>query len=226
MSNRTLSFTANGNFIGSIDNVSVKEVQEADFDFTRASVATRVNEKGLIEEVASGIPRIDYTSGFGSWLLEPQSTNVQIYSQDFSQSIWNTSNTRSVTFVPTSTIDPEGKTNAYRMTSTATDNQVASITPITSGTTYSSSIYVKRVSGTGNVLIRDVNNFITEYSLLPNDGWKRISVTAQANSTNGRLYINLNTVGDSIEIWGCAIRTKILCHFIHQNRGFNRNTLG
>ena len=72
--------SADGGFTGKIDNVSVKEVTEADFDFTRGSSATRVNEKGLIEEVASGIPRIDYTSGFGSWLLEPQSTNLVTYS--------------------------------------------------------------------------------------------------------------------------------------------------
>jgi len=48
----------------------------ADFDFTRASVATRVNEQGLIEQVAIDIPRIDYTDGTGSWLFEPQSTNI------------------------------------------------------------------------------------------------------------------------------------------------------
>jgi hypothetical protein len=40
-----------GGFTGKIDNVSVKEVTEADFDFTRGSSATRVNEKGLIEDV-------------------------------------------------------------------------------------------------------------------------------------------------------------------------------
>jgi hypothetical protein len=34
-----------------LDNVSVKEVIDADFDFTRGSSATRVNEKGLIEDV-------------------------------------------------------------------------------------------------------------------------------------------------------------------------------
>ena len=33
------------------DNVSVKEVTEADFDFTRGSSATRVNEQGLVEDV-------------------------------------------------------------------------------------------------------------------------------------------------------------------------------
>jgi len=42
---------ADGSFVGSIDNVSVKEVTDADFDFSRGSSATRVNEKGLIEDV-------------------------------------------------------------------------------------------------------------------------------------------------------------------------------
>ena len=34
-----------------VSNVSVKEVIDADFDFTRGSSATRVNEKGLIQDV-------------------------------------------------------------------------------------------------------------------------------------------------------------------------------
>jgi hypothetical protein len=38
-------------FVGSIDNVSVKEVIDADFDFQRGSAATRVNSQGLIENV-------------------------------------------------------------------------------------------------------------------------------------------------------------------------------
>ena len=38
-------------FDGSIDNVSVKEVIDADFDFTRGSSATRVNEQGLVQDV-------------------------------------------------------------------------------------------------------------------------------------------------------------------------------
>jgi hypothetical protein len=49
--NGDLQIITSGGFIGSIDNVSVKEVIDADFDFTRGSSATRVNEKGLIEDV-------------------------------------------------------------------------------------------------------------------------------------------------------------------------------
>ena len=34
-----------------------------DLTFTRASSATSVNSSGLIESVATGVPRIDYTGG-------------------------------------------------------------------------------------------------------------------------------------------------------------------
>jgi hypothetical protein len=44
--------------------------------FTRASTATRVNASGLIETVASGVPRLDYlNSTCPKLLLEPQRTN-------------------------------------------------------------------------------------------------------------------------------------------------------
>jgi hypothetical protein len=49
--NTIFTFITSSSFTGSIDNVSVKEVIDADFDFTRGSSATRVNEKGLIEDV-------------------------------------------------------------------------------------------------------------------------------------------------------------------------------
>lgn len=48
-SNTNLHFTHFGAFTGSIDNVSIKEVIDADFDFQRGSAATRVNSQGLIE---------------------------------------------------------------------------------------------------------------------------------------------------------------------------------
>jgi len=51
-----------------------------DFTITRATSATRVNASGLIESVASGIPRLDYfasggTVGCPALLVEPSGTN-------------------------------------------------------------------------------------------------------------------------------------------------------
>ena len=71
--------------VGFIDNVSIRETIDGDFDFTRATTATRVNSSGLIESVASGLPRIDFLGGTGQILLEPASTNTATYSNDFSQ---------------------------------------------------------------------------------------------------------------------------------------------
>jgi len=52
-------------------------VSGADFTFTRATTATRVNASGLIESVASGVLRLDYpvTGGCPAALIEPSGTN-------------------------------------------------------------------------------------------------------------------------------------------------------
>jgi hypothetical protein len=53
-------------------------VSGADFTFTRATTATRVNASGLIESVASGVLRLDYpvTGGCPAALIEPAGTNL------------------------------------------------------------------------------------------------------------------------------------------------------
>jgi hypothetical protein len=93
-----LNFTANSDFIGSIDSVSVKEVIDADFDFTRSTtgsatgIGSRENSSGNIESVAADLPRIDYLGGTAHILLEPESTNTATYSNDFTQGdIFNSS---------------------------------------------------------------------------------------------------------------------------------------
>ncbi len=57
---------------------------DGDFTTTRSTVATRVNENGLIEEVASNVPRLDYSDGScPSLLLEPTATNLITQSNQF-----------------------------------------------------------------------------------------------------------------------------------------------
>ena len=70
----------NGKILSVKPNTSV-----GDFDFTRSSSATRVNSQGLIEDITSNLPRIDYTGGDAHWLFEPQSTQTATYSNDFTQ---------------------------------------------------------------------------------------------------------------------------------------------
>jgi hypothetical protein len=62
-----------------------------DFNVTRATIATRVNASGLIEVVASGIPRLDYfasggVAGCPALLVEPSAQNIMAQSETLSVS--------------------------------------------------------------------------------------------------------------------------------------------
>ena len=83
--NVNIVFGSSDNFIGSIDNVSIKEVI-----------------------TATNTPRLDYSTGAEAFLLEPQSTNLFTYSELFSNSSWLKSQ---ATATLTSEISPSGTTN-------------------------------------------------------------------------------------------------------------------
>jgi len=86
-----------------------------DFDFTRATTATRVNSSGLIEEMAINVPRLEYplidgvVNGCPSLLLEPQRTNLLPYSEDFSNAAWGKAR---LSVSANQVISPDGTLNA------------------------------------------------------------------------------------------------------------------
>jgi hypothetical protein len=89
-----------------------------DFDFTRGTIATRIAENGLIEDVTdTNLPRIDYLGGTGHLLLEPQSTNTATYSNDFTQGdVFNSSGNPSLqnaTLTANQVTSPDGTNNAW-----------------------------------------------------------------------------------------------------------------
>ncbi len=60
-----------------------------DFTFARTGEATRVRKDGLIEAVATTVPRLDWlNSDCSNLLLEPQRTNIQIRSEEFDNAAW------------------------------------------------------------------------------------------------------------------------------------------
>ena len=175
---------------------------DADLTTSRASSATRVAQNGVVETVATGIPILDYTNGScAEWLLQPQRRNLIPYSEDFTQPEWTSLST--ATLSATTTIAPDGSQNAVKVTATGPSDQLAEVVPVTNGQTYTSSIWVRRVTGSGNISLVDVNNgFIV---INPTSEWQRFSVTATATSTNGRLYVRISDVGDEIECWGAQL---------------------
>jgi len=131
-----------------------------DFNVTRGTTATRFNSAGLIEVVASGVPRLDYytsggTAGCPALLVEPSGTNLIVQSQNWLASGWRSDATGNVTTVSatTGTLDPLGTNTANAISPTSgntTHIKVGSDDAVnfTSGTVYTASAFFKQ--GTGN----------------------------------------------------------------------------
>lgn len=128
---------------------------DGDLTFTRNSMATRVNSDGLIESVAANVPRLDYSQGScPALLLEPQRTNLALYSEQFDNAAW-TKDGSSIT--ANAEISPDGYQNADILIEgdslSGLNHRVAQAINITSGTFYAMSIFVKRGTGTRDLCL-------------------------------------------------------------------------
>jgi hypothetical protein len=191
-------------FNGSIDNVSVQEIQEADFTFARNSSATRVNQAGLIEASQSNdTPRLDYTTGQGAFLLEPQSTNLIKYSEDFSQ--WSASSGASV--VTNNAISPDGTQNASTFTFDGTTNgRVELLTDgVTSSEDVTFSVYLKTLSGTEQVYIG--HSVFGLKTVTVDDQWKRYTSTATASAGFAYPRVRIDSA-TSVLVWGYQLEQQ------------------
>ena len=201
---------------------------DGDLTFTRASSATRVNENGLIEEVASNIPRLDYSDGgCPSLLLEPQSTNLITYSEDFTNGFWNKQN---ITVNSNSGISPKGDLTAdLIIPNTSVATHQISTNPITSSSVQTMSCYAKqggystfdfldRASATNGARF-DLSNGTfsiigTTTAKIENigNGWYRCSITA--NTTGIRFYVPSSSGSESgdgtsgVYIWGAQLEQQ------------------
>lgn len=114
--------------------------------FTRASTATRINQNGLIETVASGAARIDYdpvTLACKGLLIEESRTNLLTYSEQFDNAAWTKSN---CTVTANATTAPDGATTADTLVeNTSNAAHFVQQGPITTvgTTTYTASVFAK-----------------------------------------------------------------------------------
>lgn len=143
-----------------------------DLDVVRATTATRVNQEGLIENVLSNVPRLDYTDGgCPSLLVEPQRTNLLLRSEEFDDAYWIKS---ASTILANTTNAPNGLLTADKLvedTSASAHRFLSTSFSTTSGVVYSFSIFLKK----------DSRNFA--YVRFNNSGGDIIA--ANINLTNG-----------------------------------------
>jgi hypothetical protein len=146
-----------------------------------------------VQEIQTDTPRIDFTDSVkGALLLEPQSTNLITYSEDFTQ--WVKEAT--VTLTSNYGTSPDGTQNSTRVQMDVNDSVYISAT---SGNNFS--IYVKGVQGE---TIRVANGGGLTHTLTGE--WDRISLYDTGNSSS---LISINTYSGAtardIEIWGAQL---------------------
>jgi hypothetical protein len=130
-----------------------------DFNVTRATTATRVNASGLVEVVASGIPRLDYytsggTAGCPSLLVEPSGSNLAFHSETWaSGNNWTLDAVTRVTGSTSAFLAPDGTFTANALSPTSANvfhglysNSSTQNTYI-SGTIYTQSAFFKQGTG-------------------------------------------------------------------------------
>ena len=137
--------------------------------FTRATTATYVHPTtGLVTTAASGNLRIEANGA----LIEGQRTNLQTYSEDFSNALYNYNLTRIETNVD---IAPDGTITADRLipTAAAGTHTPQIVLTVADNTIYTYSVFLKKGVGT--------------YST-----WSTIQLRDKA-ATNRDVFINLST---------------------------------
>ena len=203
--------------------------------FTRSSTATRVNKFGLIESVASGVPRIDFdpvTLACNGLLIEEARTNLLTYSEQFDNAAW----VKSASSVSENVaLAPDGTTTADKLVDTAANaaHSIRQLVSSTSGVAHTFTTYVKAGEltqcaleiFTGTSVYKAVFNISTgafvssagagSYTISSSgSGWFRVSITATSTSAtvNGFIYpakMGVTTyTGDGtsgIYIWGAQL---------------------
>jgi hypothetical protein len=122
---------------------------------TRATTATRVNASGLIESVASGIPRLDYfasggTVGCPALLVEPSVTNGILNSADTTTSWTIVSSTLASASIDVIGVSGNNLTVLVTGTTIAGSGRIvrgSNNIALASGSTYTISFFVKQTAG-------------------------------------------------------------------------------
>ena len=173
---RIKGLTTGSGFNGSIDNISIIEITDE-----------------------TDLPRIDYTDGTGSLLLEPQSTNLLPYSEDFSQ--WNALGDTSI---EGGYLAPDGSNTAYKVSGGSSLLNFNNV----SNETQTRTIYAKTVSGTGQAHLTsyfgNTNNLFTL-----NENWQRFEVNGTTTSTGAANFYAIDFRGSTdlteVIIWGAQL---------------------
>jgi hypothetical protein len=201
---------------------------DGDFTVTRNTAARRVNSAGLIESVASGIPRLDYftsggVTGCPALLVEPAATNLCLQSEAFNTTWTRVSGGTGLLPVITANavVAPDGTTTADTVvfdrgsatSGSANFSQLEQVINFPTSGTYTFGVYAKATAAgdVGKQFYIRTRSTLVSGSLT--SSWVRYTSTETGlSSGNNTIYIG-NRGGFtadqtvSVDLWGAQLET-------------------
>lgn len=174
--------------------------------FSRTSDATRVNKQGLIETVASGVPRIDYSDGSANLLMEPSRTNNVLQSA-YPRSGWDGFFTNMTVTTSSEIAAPDGSLNTAKVIG---NGYLGIVKNVTSGTTYTFSFYIY-ITGSPNqwqITSQGAGGSFSKQVLsqLILNEWVRVSITITATGTGTQQFRFFSDGSNCAgHIWGAQL---------------------
>lgn len=175
-----------------------------DFTVSRSgSTAMTQNPDGTWRPALENEPR--FTSD-GGILVEGARTNLATHPRSFDNAAWETNDAtiddNDGAGYESPFVDSAGDNllNAYKLKATANNGYIRLATPltVTAGTSYANSIFIKRVAGTGDVSLIDINTADRVKTITSE--WQRFDYVAAAAGTSGQIGVKLGTSGDEVLI--------------------------
>ena len=194
---------------------------------------TNISVKEITDD--TDLPRIDYTDGCGSWLLETQSTNLITQSELFSDSSWVKTNS---SITSNLVISPDGALNADKLVEDASTGEkfTQTIRPVSNTTIYTASVFVKFAGrewirftdaqssnrihfNTKTGVFGAVTGTVISYnSIALDNGWYKLSLTTTSVATAYAVRIvlaendnDVSYTGDGtsgVYVWGAQLEEQ------------------
>lgn len=148
------------------------------------------------------LPTIDYTDGGPALLLNPERTNLILYSEDFTNAIWTKQSGVSVT--ANQAIAPDGTLTADLVVGSGGLGIFQSGVSVSTTVANTKSVYLKGVSGGEVVRLQDPNQTIGFTVCTLTTSWQRFTLSEVQSMGSAGLWVMLIPSG-GIYIWGAQL---------------------
>lgn len=171
----------------------------------------------FIAWAASNELRYDSIDATSLALFEGSQTNLCFYSEDLNQASWVKTGA-SISGTTATAPDGAADCNTVAFTASATDMVMRPVAATADNTSYMTTVFVRRTSGTGNVRLRVVNRAgvaSTSPDRAISTTWTRIEYLLNwgTGATTPEVGIINDAAGtlQSVEVWGFDVKASAVC---------------